>query len=256
MSAILSHFLVKKSDRKNLIYIIYLKGQVIKNGLNIKRGIYMKSIACVLLLLLAFSVKAEITIKNFHSVDSEESLYRGRQPGKLVSELPSLGITDVIIFKNDTRGEVIKEIAALKTLEIQSHHIPFRWKDYSSVQVACEQLIDAMTIMRDRREQGGRVFIHCTAGEDRTGALAGLFRMLDEGLDRETVFREEMCDRGFSDGNGHKPYYVTSSIQKELTPIFVAMARQIDKGYLTMNNLDRNVCKTLKVYPTKLSCER
>ncbi len=252
----MSHFLVKKSDRKNLIYIIYLKCRVLKNVKNQTQGIDMKSIACILIFLLAFTVKAEITIKNFHSVDPEGSIYRGRQPGKLVSELPSISITDVIIFKNDTRGEVVKEIAVLKTLEIKSHHIPFRWKDYSSVQLACEQLIDAMTIMRDRREQGGRVFIHCTAGEDRTGALAGLFRMLDEGLDRETVLREEMCEKGFSDGNEHKPYYVTNTIQKELTPIFVAMARQIDKGYLTMQNLDKKVCKTLKVYPTKLNCGR
>lgn len=216
----------------------------------------MKSIVCLILVFISFNLHAELTIANSHTVDTTGSIFRGREPKKLVSELPSIGVTDVIIFKNDTRGEVIKEIAALDALEITSHHIPFRWKEYPSVQVACEQLIDAMTIMRDRRESGGKVFIHCTAGEDRTGTLAGLFRMMDEGLDRDTVFKEEMCERGFSDGNEHKPYYVTNAIQKELTPIFIAMARQIDKGYLSLQNLDKNVCKTLKVYPTKLNCGR
>lgn len=216
----------------------------------------MKTIVCLFFALLAFAVNATITIANFHGVDQEGQLYRGREPKSRVSELPSVGITDVIIFKNDTRGEVVKEIQALKELGINSHHIPFRWKEYPSVSLACEQLIDAMTMMRDLRNQGGKVFFHCTAGEDRTGALAGLFRMMDEGLSSTEVFRDEMCERGFSDGNPHKPYVVTNAIQKELTPIFVAMARQIDKGYLSLNNLDKNICKTLKVYPTKLRCGR
>jgi len=216
----------------------------------------VKSIVCLFLAFITLNLHAELTIANSHTVDSTGSLFRGREPKKLVSELPSIGITDVIIFKNDTRGEVGKEIQALESLGITSHHIPFRWKEYSSVQLACEQLIDAMTIMRDRREDGGKVFFHCTAGEDRTGTLAGLFRMMDEGLDRDTVFKEEMCERGFIDGNEHKPYYVTNAIQKELTPIFIAMARQIDKGYLSLQNLDKKVCKTLKVYPTKLNCGR
>lgn len=214
----------------------------------------MKSIIYILFMLCAFNANAELTIANSHIVDTEGSIYRGREPKKLVSELPSVGITDVIIFKNDTRGEVFKEISALEKLRITPHHIPFRWKEYESVQLACEQLIEAIQIMKEVRAQDGKVFIHCTAGEDRTGALAGLFRMLDEGVSQDVVFKEEMCARGYSDGNEHKPYYVTNAIHKELTPIFNAMARQIERGYLTFDNLDKNICKSLKVYPTKLKC--
>tara|TARA_R110000868_G_scaffold154736_1_gene380888 strand:+ start:2084 stop:2734 length:651 start_codon:yes stop_codon:yes gene_type:complete len=214
----------------------------------------MKSVLCVLFLLLAFNAKAEITIGNFHAVDADQSIFRGREPKSRVSELSSLEISDVIIFKNDTRGEVVKELAQLKELGIQSHHIPFRWKGFESVKLACEQLIEGIQILKAVKQNGGKTFFHCTAGEDRTGALAGLYRMMSEGLTRDQALEEEMCPRGYSDGNEHKPYYVTSSIHKELTPIFFAMARQIERGYLSIDKLDRNVCKTLKVYPTNFKC--
>lgn len=216
----------------------------------------MKLALSLFLALTSLNIRAEISIANFHEVDQSASLYRGREPKKLVSELPSIGVTDVIIFKNDVRGEVAKEIAELESLEINSHHIPFRWKDFPSVQVACEQLLEAIEIMRDVRAKSGKVFFHCTAGEDRTGTLAALFRMMDEGIDRDTVFQEEMCERGYADGNSHKPYYVTSSIHNELTPIFFAMARQIERGHLGLKRLDKNVCKSLKTFPTKRTCKK
>tara|TARA_R110000868_G_scaffold136049_1_gene348782 strand:+ start:6455 stop:7078 length:624 start_codon:yes stop_codon:yes gene_type:complete len=205
-------------------------------------------------MFMAFNSKAEITIGNFHTVDHDQMIFRGREPKAKALELQSLEVSDVIIFKNDTRGEVVKEQNLLKTLGITSHHIPFRWKGYESVAGACEQLIEGLTLLRDLKSAGRRVFFHCTAGEDRTGALSGLYRMLSEGLSRDQALEEEMCPKGYSDGNEHKPYYVTSSIHKELTPIFFAMARQIERGYLNMEKLNKNVCKTLKVYPTKFKC--
>lgn len=217
-------------------------------------SVQMKSVVYALSLLFSFNVTGAITIGNFHTVDPESSIYRGREPKSKVAELASLEISDVIIFKNDVRGEVYKEISALNELGIKPHHIPFKWKEYQSVQGACEQLVLAMTIMRDVRSRGGKSFIHCTAGEDRTGALAGLFRMLDEGLDRDTVFKEEMCERGYSDGSGHKPWVVTSAIQKELTPIFIAMAKLIEDGDMTLDTLDSRLCKNLQVYPTRMRC--
>lgn len=238
-----------------MINIIYYYTRDRQYGENLEWRVFMKTVAYVLLLLASFSSYATITIGNFHEVDQESSLYRGREPKTKVSQLAEIGITDVVIFKNDVRGEVYKEITALEELEINSHHIPFKWKEYPSVELACEQLIEAMTIMRDVRAAGGKVFFHCTAGEDRTGALAGLFRMLDEGLDRETVFEEEMCARGYSDGSSHKPWVVTSAIQKELTPIFIAIAKLIEQGELRLDSLDSRVCSRLKVYPTRLKCK-
>src|SRR5690606_17853665 len=102
-----------------------------------------------------------VEIGNFHEVDQSSSIFRGREPKSKVYQLAEIGITDVVIFKNDTRGEVVKELDQLMQLDITAHHIPFRWKELSSVELACEQVIEALTIMRDVRHEGGSVFIHC-----------------------------------------------------------------------------------------------
>lgn len=206
--------------------------------------------------LFTTATQAEvIEIGNFHEVDQSSSIYRGREPKSKTHQLAELGITDVVIFKNDTRGEVVKELNELMQLDITAHHIPFRWKELSSVEHACEHVIEALTIMRDVREAGGSVFIHCTAGEDRTGLLAGVFRMLDEGLSMKETFATEMCAKGYSDGNFHKPWVVTGAIQKELTPLFVALAKKVENHELSLENLDSRICKNLKTFPTKLSCK-
>jgi len=54
-------------------------------------------------------------------------------------------------------------------------------------------------------------------GEDRTGALAGQWLLLEkhaEGkfISTQEVFRKEMCARGYSDGTTHKPGKVTEAI--------------------------------------------
>lgn len=195
-----------------------------------------------------------LTIPNSYQVDKEGRVFRGREPKKLVSELPGIGITDVLIFKNQVKKEVDAEIAALKELNIKSHHIPFKWKELESYEVACGQVIDALNLITKTKANGGSIFFHCTAGEDRTGLLAGLYRMLEEGITMNRVFRTEMCARGYSDGNPHKPGLVHGAIQKELTPLFLAMAAKIEDGTLQLGKLSKRVCKSIKPQPTTLKC--
>lgn len=206
-------------------------------------------------LLPVFTTSAEVSIPNFSAVDAEEVIFRGSQPGRKVSELSELNITDVIIFKNDTKGEVPKELADLEELGINGHHIPFHWKDIPSLQMACEQVIEALSIIKKVKLNGGSVFFHCTVGEDRTGLLAGLYRMLEESLDQETAFNEEMCLRGYSDGNPNKPGNVTGAIEKGLTPLFLEMSRLIESGELSMRKLDKKVCKKLQPVKTIKRCQ-
>lgn len=196
-----------------------------------------------------------LTIPNSHQVDKEGRVFRGREPKKLVSELPGIGITDVLIFKNQVKTEVDTEIVALKALGIKSHHIAFRWKELESYEVACNQVIDALNLISKTKANGGSIFFHCTAGEDRTGLLAGLFRMLEEGLSTKAVFRSEMCARGYSDGNPHKPGLVHGAIQKELTPLFLSLAAKIEDGTLQQGKLSKSVCKTIKPEATTLKCK-
>ena len=188
----------------------------------------MKSYFFAFLLILSASSHAEINIQNFFTVDQNEQIFRGKEPGKNINQLVDIGITDVIIFKNDVRGEVENELVTLESLGINGHHIPFHWKDIPSMNEACEQVIEALTIIKKVRAKGGSVFFHCTAGEDRTGLLAGLFTMLDQGVDQNTAFEDEMCAKGYSNGNHKKPKMVTSAIERGLTPLFMAMAGLVE----------------------------
>jgi hypothetical protein len=211
-------------------------------------------IALILLNVNAYASVDGLTIPNAFQVDKSGNVYRGKEPRNLVDELAHIGITDVIIFKNDTKGEVVKEISNLKTLGIKAHHIPFQWKAFTSMHEACEQTVDALNIIHKVKLVNGKVFFHCTAGEDRTGMLAGLYRMLEEKALKAKVFKEEMCARGYSDGNSHKPGMVTGAIQKELTPLFNALSAKIESGEWKLGKITKKSCQGLVVEATKLKC--
>lgn len=218
----------------------------------------MKNILLLLALLCVYSAYAVdgLTIPNSHQVDREGHIFRGREPKKLITELKDFGITDVLIFKNDVKGEVEQEIAGLRSLGIRPFHIPFRWKEFASMEEACGQVVDALNLLYKVKQNGGAIFFHCTAGEDRTGMLAGLYRMLEENLSSAKAFRYEMCNRGYSDGNAHKPGLVTGAIQKELTPLFVALSQKVESGAWTLGRISKRSCLGLKVAPTKLKCNQ
>lgn len=211
-----------------------------------------------ILLILSFCFNSYalegLTIANSHQVDKEGNVFRGKEPRGLVEELAHFGISDVIIFKNELKDEVQKEISALKDLGIKSHHIPFRWKAFPSMIEACEQTVEALNIIYKVKQQNGKVFFHCTAGEDRTGMLAGLYLMLEEKASKTKVFKNEMCGRGYSDGNTHKPGIVSGAIQKELTPLFNALSAKIEAGEWKYGRLNKKSCKNIQVEPTRLKC--
>jgi hypothetical protein len=202
----------------------------------------------------AFAVDG-LTIGNSFQVDKDGQVFRGKEPKKLVSELADIKVTDVIIFKNEVKTEVATEIADLKALKIKSHHIPFRWKNLESMEIACGQAVDALNLIAKTKANNGVVYFHCTAGEDRTGMLAGLYRMLEEKLSMKQVFKSEMCDRGYSDGNVKKPGMVHGAIQKELTPLFIALATQIEEGNVVLGKVSKSICKNLQTKKTALTCK-
>lgn len=189
-----------------------------------------------------------ITSPNTHYVDDTQRILRGMRPSS-IEELVNEGITDIIIFKHQTRNEVDKEITELKKHGYPKEsitHIPFQWRSFTSYKVACEQTIEALTILKNVYESGNRkAFFHCTVGEDRTGHLAGLWRMLSIRWSKKQAFYYEMCENGYSRGNPRKPYKVTSSIDKDLTPLFNFMADLIDTGDLSLDNLDSSLCQDM-----------
>ncbi|MEK6624104.1 MAG: tyrosine-protein phosphatase [Bdellovibrionota bacterium] len=191
---------------------------------------------------LKSSIK-ELDIRNAHYVGKTSQVIRGQAPQTNIHQLADLEVTDVLIFKNETKNEVQVELEQLKELNIKGHHIPFLWKDIKNHKLASRQMVQAIRLIESViADENGKIFFHCTVGEDRTGILAGVWRLLNEkSLKAESTFQREMCQRGFAEGNPGKPEHVVSQVQENLSPLYMFFAEQIDNG-LTMNNLDESLC--------------
>jgi hypothetical protein len=182
------------------------------------------------------------------------AVIRGMHPLGRAAELKEAGVTRVLIFKNEKTDEVRREkaeLAAAGYAESTIRHVPFRWKEIPSFQEACEQLVDSLKFLRETTAAPGeRVFLHCTLGEDRTGVLTGLYRMLTERMSAQAAFHEEMCENGYEAGNPRKPESINQPIRKELTPVFLRMAELVKAGKLRWDRLDASVCaRTSKPLP-------
>ena len=190
-----------------------------------------------------------ITIPNAHIVAKGVygTVMRGQAPSREeVRQLKDYGITDLLIFKNQTNKEVDQEIAWLAAAGYSADRVtavPFLWKDLGPFKQTCEQTIGALNVLLKAYNTPGRaVFFHCTVGEDRTGYLAGLFRMLVSGWDTDRSFSQELCKNGYEAGDPKKQDKVVQLIRAELTPAYLKMASLISGGVLTSSRLDVSVC--------------
>lgn len=217
------------------------------------------------------------SIKNSHYVDAgPKKIIRGQTPKDFeYTLLDQFDVSDVLIFKNETfKKEVRAEVDELKKLGFvkprnlknpdnvsdddflieegdprRVYYIPFKWRNIDSFQKACEQTIDGLKLLvQVSRIKDRTIFFHCTIGEDRTGYLAGLYRMLNQGWKIDRAFKEEMCENGYEAGNPEKLNdgfdAVVKPIREQLTPIFSKMAYLIDQKAITEDNLDKSVCKS------------
>lgn len=185
-------------------------------------------------------------IGNAHSLHPENRVIRGAEPLGHAKTLAKNGITDVIIFKKETKTEVSDEVAELRAAGFSSEKImtiPFAWKDVKDFETPCKQSIRALQMIRDVLKSSDRkIYFHCTVGEDRTGLLAGLYRMVFENWDVEKSFGAEMCYHGYADGNRKKPKNVAETVDRNLTPVFVRMAYLVKLKKLTAEKIDESVC--------------
>jgi hypothetical protein len=193
---------------------------------------------------------AGLTIRNAQLVGkSKGEVLRGMSPDGKGAELLAHGVTDVLIFKENYRDEVEAEKSELEHDGFkpeQIHNIPFLWKDIPSRQQACEQLIDALQLLETTYNTPGKsIYFHCTVGEDRTGMLAGLFRMVEQRWTMRYAFKNEMCLHGYAAGDPGKPADVDSAIQAGLTPLFLQMSTLVESGVIKAGHLDRSVCAIL-----------
>lgn len=191
------------------------------------------------------------------NLPQSDKIFRGRAPKQQeIQKMKEIGITSVLIFKNQTKDEVDTEVRQLINAGFDSnkiYKIPFLWKDFKSQRLACEQVLDALKILIEiERSSNDKVLFHCTVGEDRTGLLAGLMTQLMTQTDAHETYMNQMCLKGYSGGNTEKPLHVQNSVDRYLTPLYFKLSEQIKNGSLTMDNLDKNICRNLYLTKNKL----
>lgn len=199
------------------------------------------TLGCLGLLVAASGLVAESTfaadakaiskkVRNVFALTADGTLIRGAQPSKTnVSVLVESGVEEVLILKVDTKGEVAREIEALLDAglpEDRVHHLLMQWNK-PDVANTCEQAATALEIITAAQAEGRSLYFHCTAGEDRTGMVAGLFRIFTEGIEVDDAFQNELCARGYADGHSRKPSHVTNAVHRSLTPLFFELADRL-----------------------------
>lgn len=195
---------------------------------------------------------SDFQIPNASVVTSpNKNVLRGMEPQTDLdfSDLDRAEVTDVLTFKEDRMGTLPGLFARLRTMNIQSHHVPVGWKGFRSFATPCAHFVNALKVIRDvTADPKRKLYFHCTVGEDRTGALAGLYQLLlNPHSDLDRIFRTEMCENGYEAGNGKKdPVKVVAPIRDPrtgLTPVFLKLAYKIQTGELRWDKLDPATCR-------------
>lgn len=189
-------------------------------------------------------------IPNVHKLS--DRILRGNSPLDYMSDLKDLGITDVLIFKNSSKpAEIKEEVDGLRAMGLSLDsisHVPFPWKNLPSEVVSCRMILDALRVMvRIERQPESKLYVHCSVGEDRTGLISGLYRVLNDGWKSKQAFRDEMCAHGYANASKKKPKKVADAIRDELTPLYVAVAEKIESGEISADNLYPEHCNNLKL---------
>jgi protein tyrosine/serine phosphatase len=119
-----------------------------------------------------------------------EGLYRGGQPSARHLELlRALGVETVVDLRH---GDAGVEGVAARRLGMRFVRFPF-YGIFGADSAFLARIVDAV-------RRGGRVYVHCRVGRDRTSLVVALYRVLVEGWDPETAWRHEAVDYGYARG--------------------------------------------------------
>ncbi len=191
-----------------------------------------------------------IDIANAHVVGKDGALFRGMAPRSETeyTQLFDAGVSAMLIFKNatgdgtDVSGE-IDELGRRGLPRSDVLHVPFKWKELPPFAESCSQVVSALKFLAEKRSEGKTVMFHCTVGEDRTGLLAAVRRLVVEpDLDAARAWDEEMCERGYGSGNPLKPGFVVGELEHGLTPLYRKLSYLAKRGVLEAESPSAEIC--------------
>ncbi|MBU6452603.1 MAG: tyrosine-protein phosphatase [Cyanobacteria bacterium REEB67] len=127
-------------------------------------------------------------LPHYYVVD--ERLHRGGQPNeKGFAWLKSQGIRTVINLREET-GLSFSEAELMKHLELNYVAI-----DIDPFLPPADEKIERF-LLTLKESDNHPAFVHCLHGQDRTGMMVGIYRMVIHGHEYEKVF-DEMLELGF-----------------------------------------------------------
>jgi len=107
-------------------------------------------------------------------------LYRGAQPEpRDAARLRELGIRTIINFRANHRDEDTLDLPGVKLVAVPMN----AWE------IRDDEVVAALRAIAEAR-QDGPVLIHCQHGSDRTGTVAAMYRILEQGWTRQQALRE------------------------------------------------------------------
>lgn len=125
------------------------------------------------------------TIPNFHEVST--GVYRGGQPTtEGWAFLKSKGVKTVVKLNFESEGSD-KEAEALGMTVIDASGPPSELKNMFRAPKP-EKIRLAIEALRDRKNRP--IYIHCLHGQDRTGLVVALFRVIEEGRTKAEAYKE------------------------------------------------------------------
>jgi tyrosine-protein phosphatase SIW14 len=123
-------------------------------------------------------------LPNFHRVD--DHVFRGAQPkaGGL-AKLKELGVRTIVNLRFE-RGQSKAEEAEARALGLEYVSIPM----YGLIPPTAAQISKVLAILTN--PQNGPVFVHCVAGQDRTGVVIACYRIAQMGWTATDAIHEAM----------------------------------------------------------------